>query len=524
MTTQAPAPVPPITPYRSSAEPTARDGFLQLLRAEWTKFRTVRRWWSTLVAAVLVTVLISLFSASSSSFSSEHAAPGDAPPPATDTAGLAVQDAFHFVHRDLAGDGDLTVRVSGLTGKRPEQAPGWAKAGIILKESTQAGAPYAALMMTAQHGVRLQSGFTEDTAGSNTPAGEARWLRLERSGATVTGYESADGKQWRQVGKVRLDKLPRTVRAGMFVASPSRRDIQRGFGGASAGDRPTQSTARFDHVRLDDSRSPSASGSWRSEDVGRGPEAQGGGPEVRGGSTRADGAFTVTGSGDIAPGAQELDLVAAGLSGTQLGLVLIAALAVLFITSEYRRGMIRTTLAASPHRPRVLAAKALVIGAVVFVAGLIASVVSFVFSQRMLRDNGHLRPYFPEWALSDGPALRAVVGSAALLALIAVLALGLGALLRHTAAAITAVVVLFALPLILVNGLPLGLARRLQEATPLAGFAIQQTTPRHDQVATVCSPGDGCYPQGPWTGLLTLFLYAVAVLALAMWRLRKRDA
>lgn len=515
MTTQAPAPVPPSAPYRSSAEPAARDGFPQLLRAEWTKFRTVRRWWSTLFAAVVVTVLISLFSASSSTFATEHAGPGHPPPPATDAAGLAVRDAFHFVHRDLAGDGSLTVRVSGLTGTRPRQAPEWAKAGIILKETTDAGAPYAALMMTAEHGVRLQSGFTEDTPGSDIPASEARWLRLDRSGATVTGYESADGKRWRQVGEVRLDKAPRTVRAGMFVASPSLRDLQRSFGGASAGDRPTRSTASFDHVRLKDSRA--ASGSWKSEDVGETPEAEGG-------STRDGATFTVTGSGDIAPGAQEMDLVAAGLSGTQLGLVLVAALAVLFITAEYRRGMIRTTLAASPHRPRVLAAKALVIGAVVFVAGLIASAVSFEFSQRMLRDNGHRRPYFPEWALSDGPALRAVVGSAVLLALIAVLALGLGALLRHTAAAITAVVVLFALPLILVNGLPLGLSRWLQEATPLAGFAIQQTTPRYDQVAAVCSPSDGCYPQGPWTGLLTLFLYAVAVLALAMWRLRKRDA
>ncbi|MFP3987257.1 hypothetical protein U9R90_07080 [Streptomyces sp. E11-3] len=186
--------------------------------------------------------------------------------------------------------------------------------------------------------------------------------------------------------------------------------------------------------------------------------------------------------------------------------------------------MIRTTLAASPRRARVLLAKAVVIGAAAFAAGLVAAVGSFLLVQPILRDNRPELSGFPELALTEGPVLRALLGTAALFALIAVLALGLGALLRRTAAAVTAVVVVTVLPLILVSLLPLGLSQGLQRLTPVAGFAIQETLPRYDQVASLCLPEDGCYPQGPWIGLATLVAYVAVVLGLAAWRLRRRDA
>ena len=64
------------------------------------------------------------------------------------------------------------------------------------------------------------------------------------------------------------------------------------------------------------------------------------------------------------------------------------ALGAVFITGEYRRGMIRTTLAASPRRGRVLAAKAIVIGSVTFVAGLTGAAVAFPFAERKLNALG----------------------------------------------------------------------------------------------------------------------------------------
>ena len=74
--------------------------------------------------------------------------------------------------------------------------------------------------------------------------------------------------------------------------------------------------------------------------------------------------------------------------GTLFGLIAVIALGAVFITAEYRRCMIRTTLAASPRRGRVLAAKAIVIGAVTFAAGLAGAAVAFPFVVRKLHALG----------------------------------------------------------------------------------------------------------------------------------------
>ena len=63
----------------------------------------------------------------------------------------------------------------------------------------------------------------------------------------------------------------------------------------------------------------------------------------------------------------------------------------MFITAEYRRGLIRTTLAASPRRGRVLAAKAVVLGAVTFVAGLVAAAVAVPLGERIAARQRQLR-------------------------------------------------------------------------------------------------------------------------------------
>ena len=93
----------------------------------------------------------------------------------------------------------------------------WAKAGIIIKESTQQGSAYAAMMVTGGHGVRMQHDFTGDTAGSASD----RWLRLARTGDILTGYESGDGTNWEAVGTATLSGLPSTVRIGLFVSLPA---------------------------------------------------------------------------------------------------------------------------------------------------------------------------------------------------------------------------------------------------------------------------------------------------------------
>ena len=254
---------------------------------------------------------------------------------------------------------------------------------------------------------------------------------------------------------------------------------------------------------------------WSDQDVGR---------PAGGHATQVGGTFTVTGSGDVAPDPPDTDIVRLSLTGAFVGLVAIVVVAVLFITSEYKRAMIRTTFAASPRRVRVLAAKAIVIGVTTFVVGLVASVTAFLLAQPSLRASGFAPPAYPHPSLSDGPVLRAVVGTAALLAAIAVFSLGAGAILRRSAGAVTAVIVLVVVPQFVAGALPLTPAHWLMRLTPAAGFAIQQTIERYDFVDSLCLPEDGCFLMEPWAGLGALCGYAAVTLGVAFWLLARRDA
>jgi ABC-type transport system involved in multi-copper enzyme maturation permease subunit len=230
----------------------------------------------------------------------------------------------------------------------------------------------------------------------------------------------------------------------------------------------------------------------------------------------------VSGSGDIAPSTDNVDSAKQTLAGTFAGLIAVVVIGVMFITAEYRRGMIRTTLAASPRRGRVLAAKAVVLAAVTFAAGLVAAAVTLPLGEHLLHENGN--PIYP---LSMLTATRIVVGTAALLAVSAVLALGVGTLLRRSAAAVTAVIVGIVLPYLLatVPGiLPVGAAQWLLRATPAAAFAVQQSATQYPQVATVYTPGTGYFPLAPWAGFAVLCAWAAAALVLALFLLRRRDA
>ncbi len=200
------------------------------------------------------------------------------------------------------------------------------------------------------------------------------------------------------------------------------------------------------------------------------------------------------------------------------------ALGALFITAEYRRGMIRTTFAASPRRGRVLAAKAIVVGLVTFAAGLAGAAVALPIAERKLRSAGWRSSVYPVWSLTSGHGLQIVVGTAVLLAIAAILALSAGAVLRRSAGAITAVVVLLIVPLILGFILPQGPADWLLRLTPAAAFGLQQGTPQYSQVTSVCEPHNGCFPLAPWDGFAVLCVWAAIALGVAVFLLRRRDA
>src|ERR1035441_10251286 len=82
----------------------------------------------------------------------------------------------------------------------------WSKAGVIITATTRPGSAYGAVLGSGAHGVRMQYDYTHDMAGrpGAVSAASPRWLRLTRSGDTITGYDSADGTHWTQVGTARL--------------------------------------------------------------------------------------------------------------------------------------------------------------------------------------------------------------------------------------------------------------------------------------------------------------------------------
>jgi hypothetical protein len=213
------------------------------------------------------------------------------------------------------------------------------------------------------------------------------------------------------------------------------------------------------------------------------------------------------------------DVVQMGLMGIAFAEIAVVVLGASLITAEFGSGMIRTTLTATQGRLRVLLAKAMVLSVVVFPVALVTSAVGFIAAQSLLRGNGYRPPAYPEVSLTDPSAARAVVGTALLLTAYALLALGIGTILRHSGATIaTGVGVLF-LPLLFLGAFPESFARRVEQFTPLAGMAIQSTTDR----MLMAFDGRSGMPISPWAGLGVAFAWAFGALALGFVALRYRD-
>jgi ABC-type transport system involved in multi-copper enzyme maturation permease subunit len=524
----------------TSSRPAARAGragFAHLLRAEWTKFSTVRGWVISVIVAMLLTMLLGLFIAHG-----DHTAPCSAGPDTscayaalpTGPGGESVTDTYYFVHRSLTGDGSITAEVTSLTevtesgtttqggpaSTRPATVP-WSKAGLIITAGPGQGSAYAAVMVTGSHGTRMQWNYTGDAPGlaGGVSAASPRWLRLVRSGDVITGYDSADGTRWAKIGTVALPGLASTVQAGMFATSPGyTKQTGEQVTSASGTAAPTDATAAFDRVGLDGSW-PGGSWAGTSETV-RGISAYVTGHGA--GYRQAGGTFTVTGSGDIAPDVTDGTPADTLLAGLFLALIAVLVAGAQFMTAEYRRGLIRATLAASPRRGRVLAAKAIVLGGVSFAAALIAAAAVLLAGIPLLRGSGNF--VYPATALTE---VRVIVGTAALAAVFAVFAVALGAIVRHGAGTVAAVLVAVILPYLLTAGiavLPAGAADWVLRVTPAAGFAIRQVIPAYAQVAASYTPSGGYFPLAPWAGFAVTCAWAALALALAAYLLHRRDA
>ncbi len=125
-------------------------------------------------------------------------------------------DAFNFTYQTLNGDGEIRARVASLTNTNV-----WAKAGVMIRQSTANNAPHAMVVITPGNGVAFQWRATTGAESTHTagPAGAApMWVRLVRAGSTFTAYSSLNGTTWTLVGSSTI-AMPAGVLIGLPITS-----------------------------------------------------------------------------------------------------------------------------------------------------------------------------------------------------------------------------------------------------------------------------------------------------------------
>lgn len=127
-------------------------------------------------------------------------------------------DSFHYVYQSLSGDGEIVARVVSI-----ENTNEWAKAGVMIRETLTGGSKHAMMCISRSNGAAFQRRTTTDgtsthTAGSSVSA--PYWVRLIRSGSTLTGYISSSGSSWSQVGSATIS-MNTNVYIGLPVTSHS---------------------------------------------------------------------------------------------------------------------------------------------------------------------------------------------------------------------------------------------------------------------------------------------------------------
>jgi ABC-2 type transport system permease protein len=193
------------------------------------------------------------------------------------------------------------------------------------------------------------------------------------------------------------------------------------------------------------------------------------------------------------------------LTGLALGQLTIGLLGVLMITGEYGSGTIRSSLAATPRRPLLLGAKALVLGAVSLVVGEVLTFSCFFIGRTILSGK------VPVASIGQPGVLRAIVLSGAFLALLGLFGLALGVIIRHTAGAIAAFVgVVFLLPTLLQSLNNFGNPSRFTPDAILAN-SVAAVVPQSGQLS-------------PTVGFLYMVLYCAVALGVGMVLLNRRDA
>jgi len=207
------------------------------------------------------------------------------------------------------------------------------------------------------------------------------------------------------------------------------------------------------------------------------------------------------------PAATAAQILDNSLGGAVLAQLLLGALGVLMVTGEYGTGMIRSTFAAVPRRRTVLVAKAAVCGGAALVVGLLASFAGYLGGQLAIRGTA-----IPAASLGDPVVLRAVLLTGAYLAVTALIGVGIGAIVRHSGAAIGTLFGLAFVPMI-VAGL-----------FGASGIAVGRFVPLMMLLNSIAvtSPVPGLF--AGWVSVLLMCGYATVAILCGGVLLRHRDA
>lgn len=126
-------------------------------------------------------------------------------------------DGFHFRHAELSGDGFVQVRLLGQTSTDP-----WAKAGLMIRDNLDADSAHAMFAGTTGNGLALQNRSTAGALSQHEGLGTYAypvWLRLVRTGGSITAYRSTNGTSWTQVGTPVSPAMADPVHIGLAVTS-----------------------------------------------------------------------------------------------------------------------------------------------------------------------------------------------------------------------------------------------------------------------------------------------------------------
>ncbi len=228
----------------------------------------------------------------------------------------------------------------------------------------------------------------------------------------------------------------------------------------------------------------------------------------------------------------------------ELGQLIIAVIGAMSITSEYSTGMVRTSLTAMPRRGTVYLGKLIVLTSVTLVVSLVTSFISFFVGQAMLSGTGVAASLFhtttipananvsppaggpgsglpPNYTfvgtdvITSGHVLTAVVGTALFVTVVALIAFGLGAIIRHTAGAITSTIGLMFVLSIIIQILPDNWRWDIMRFFPDAAGRV---------ISVTISGGGNQHLWSAWPQFLVTVIWAVVLVGIGGYLFRKRDA